>query len=127
MLIVLDTHAVIWWTADARRLGRAADREITRAERIGISAISLWEIGLLVRKGKVLVDKPMEDWVADLLALPRVECLPLDQRIALRATNLPMHRDPADRFIVATALEHRARLVTKDRALRAQKLVETVW
>lgn len=127
MLIVLDTHAVLWWTAETRRLGRSAEREIARAERIGIPAISFWEIALLVRKGRVLVDRPIEDWVANLLTVPRVECLPLDERVAIKAASLSMHRDPADRFIVATAIEHRARLVTKDADIRQLKFVETVW
>lgn len=127
VLIVLDTHTAIWWTLDPDRIGRAATREIARAERIGISAITFWETAVLVRRGRVRFDVPLHDWAETLLAIPRVESLPLDDRIALRADGLQMHRDPADRFIVATALEHRARLVTKDGALRRLKLVETVW
>jgi PIN domain nuclease of toxin-antitoxin system len=127
VLILLDTHTAIWWTIDPDRVGRAAAREIARAERIGISAITLWETAVLVRKHKLRLDVPLDDWAETLLAIPRVECLPLDDRIALRADGLQMHRDPADRFIVATALEHRARLLTKDAALRRLKLVETVW
>ncbi len=127
VLLVLDTHAAIWWTLDPDRVGRAGAREIERAERIGISAITFWETAVLVRKGKVRLDVPLDEWATTLLAIPRIECLPLDDRIALRADALPMHRDPADRFIVATALEHRARLLTKDVALRRLKLVETVW
>lgn len=127
MQTVLDTHAAIWWTLDPDRLGRAAAREIARAERIGISAISFWEVAVLVRKRKLRLEIPVDECATTVLAIPRVECLPLDDRIALKAESLPMHRDAADRFIVATALEHRARLLTKDGALRRLKLVETAW
>jgi PIN domain nuclease of toxin-antitoxin system len=69
----------------------------------------------------------VSDWAERLLAIPRVQALPLDANAALRADSLSMHADPADRFIVATALEHRSRLVTKDGLLRNLKIVETIW
>ncbi len=127
MLVVLDTHAVLWWTLDPARLGRAATREIAQAERVGVPAIAFWETAVLVRKGKLRLDIAVADWADRLLAIPRVEALPIDDRIALKADTLHMHADPADRFIVATALQHRARLITKDVAIRGTKLVETVW
>ncbi|HSS37976.1 MAG TPA: type II toxin-antitoxin system VapC family toxin [Polyangia bacterium] len=127
MLVILDTHAVLWWTLDPPRLGRAGTREIAQAERVGVSAISFWETAVLTRKGKLRLDIPVDDWADRLLAIPRVECLPIDDRIAVKADTLQMHADPADRFIVATALEHRARLITKDVAIRRSKLVDTVW
>ena len=94
---------------------------------MGVSAISFWETAVLTRKGKLRLDIPVDDWADRLLAIPRVECLPIDDRIAVKADTLQMHADPADRFIVATALEHRARLITKDMAIRRVKLVDTVW
>ena len=127
MLIALDTHAVVWWTLEPARLGRAAAREIGRAERIGVPAISFWEVAVLVRKGRLELDVSVGDWADRVLAIPKVECLAIDDRIALRSEQLSMHADPADRFIVATAVERRARLVTKDAALRRLKFVETVW
>jgi len=127
MLIVLDTHAVVWWTLEPARLGRAAAREIAQAERIGVPAIDFWEVAVLVRKGRLELDVSVADWADRVLAIPKVECLALDDRVALRADALSMHGDPADRFIVATALEHRARLITKDAAVRRLKVVETVW
>lgn len=126
-MVVLDTHAVIWWTLEPARLGRAATDEIAQAERLGVPSIALWETSVLVRKGKLQLDMSVSEWADHLLSIPRVECLPINDRIALNADSLHMHQDPADRFIVATALEHRARLITKDAALRRLKLVETVW
>jgi PIN domain nuclease of toxin-antitoxin system len=127
VLLVLDTHAVLWWTLDPARLGKLAARALEEAERVGIPTIALWETSVLVRKRKVRLDLPLTEWAERLLAIPRVEALPLDAGIALRADGLAMHGDPADRFIVATAMEHRARLATKDALLRRLKIVETVW
>ncbi|HVV17609.1 MAG TPA: type II toxin-antitoxin system VapC family toxin [Polyangia bacterium] len=127
MLVILDTHAVLWWTLEPPRLGRAGTRAIAQAERVGVPAIAFWETAVLVRKGKLRLDIPVDDWADRLLAIPRVECLPIDERISLTADTLQMHADPADRFIVATALERRGRLITKDGAIRRMKLVDTVW
>jgi PIN domain nuclease of toxin-antitoxin system len=127
MLLVLDTHAALWWTLEPARLGRAAAREVGQAERIGVPAITFWEVAVLVRKRRLQLDLPVAEWTDHILAIPKVECLVIDERIALRAEQLSMHGDPADRFIVATAIEHRARLVTKDADIRQLKLVETVW
>lgn len=127
MLLILDTHAVLWWTLDSHRLGKQAARALAEAERVGIPAIALWEVSVLVRKRKVHLDLPLAEWAERVLAIPRVEALPLDAAVALRADGLEMHGDPADRFIVATALEHRARLATKDALLRKLTFLETVW
>ena len=127
MMVVLDTHAVLWWTLEPTRLGRSAARALAEAERIGIPTIVFCETALLVRKGRVQLDLSVSDWAERLLAIPRVQPLPLDVNAALRADSLSMHADPADRFIVATALEHRSRLVTKDGLLRNLKIVETIW
>ncbi|HVZ88981.1 MAG TPA: type II toxin-antitoxin system VapC family toxin [Polyangia bacterium] len=127
MLLILDTHAVLWWTLDSHRLGKQAARALAEAERVGIPAIALWEVSVLVRKRKVHLDLPLAEWAERVLAIPRVEALPLDAAVALRADGLEMHGDPADRFIVAIALEHRARLATKDALLRKLTFLETVW
>ena len=127
MLVVLDTHAALWWTLDPTRLGRAAKPAIAEADRIGIPTIVFWETALLVRKRKLSLQLSVAEWADRLLAIPRVEPLPLTARVALRADGLAMHSDPADRFIVATALEESSRLVTKDALLRDLEFVKTVW
>jgi PIN domain nuclease of toxin-antitoxin system len=127
VLVVLDTHAVLWWTLEPTRLGRGAREAIAEADRIGIPTIAFWETALLVRKGKLALQLSVGEWADRLLAIPRVEALPLTTKIALRADSLVMHADPADRFIAATALEESSRLVTKDALLRRLKSVKTVW
>ena len=131
-MIVLDTHAWIWWVASPDEISRAAGEEIDRAmerEEILISSISCWEIALLVRKGRLELTIPVEDWIARSEALPFVRFVPLDNRIALRANYLPgeIHDDPADRIIIATALTLGAPLVSKDTRIRDYPHIETIW
>jgi len=128
-LIVLDTHAWIWWVADPARLSSAARRAIEKARVRGVCAISVWEVAVLIERGRLVLDREVTDWVRDALEMPGVELLPLTPEIALAAGGgvLELHGDPADRMIAATALAHRARLVTKDERLRALQTLDTVW
>ena len=126
-MLVLDTHVAVWWAADPQRLGRAARAKLASAERLGIPAIVFWEIALLVRKRKLDLGMPVSAWTQAIQTVPRVEALPLTPEIAVRADELEMHHDPADRFIVATALRHGAPLVSKDRLMRSLRFVETIW
>ena len=70
---------------------------------------------------------PVSVWTETIQTVPRVEALPLTPEIAVHADELDMHADPADRFIVATALRHGAPLVSKDRLMRALRFVDTIW
>lgn len=127
--VVLDTHALIWWTQQPELLGRAAAASIGRAERIHVPTIALWETALLVRKGRLALKRrqPVTEWAAEVLSIPRVAAVPLDAHIALSADGLDMHADPADRFIAATALCLECPLVTKDELLRGLRWLRTVW
>jgi len=128
-LIVLDTHAWIWWVADPARLSTAARKAIEKEGVRGICAISVWELAVLIQRGRLVLDRDVADWVRDALAVPGVEVLPLTPEIALAAGGpaFDLHGDPADRMIAATTLAHRARLVTKDERLRAVQGLDTVW
>jgi len=128
-LIVLDTHAWIWWVADPARLSTAARKAIEKERVRGICAISVWELAVLIQRGRLVLDRDVADWVRDALAVPGVEVLPLTPEIALAAVGpaLDLHGDPADRMIAATTLVHRARLVTKDERLRAVQALDTLW
>ena len=128
-VILLDTHAWLWWVADASRLGKNAAREIRRADRIGISAISCLEVATAVAKGKISIDRGILDWLEQALAQPKVELLPLTPQVSVKATQLgaAFHGDPADRIIVATAILETAVLATKDFRIRRYPGVPTLW
>ena len=128
-MIVLDTHAWIWWAAGASRIPVAARHAIDRAETLGVCAISLWEVGMLVAKRRLELDRDPLVWLKQALALPRVELLPLSPEVAMDATRLPktFPGDPADRLIVAAARLKHAAVVTRDTRMRKFGGVTTVW
>jgi len=127
--IVLDTHALIWWTQQPELLSSKAAVAIADAEIIHVPTIAFWETALLVRKGRLALKRsqPVSDWAAEILSIPRIAAAPLDAFIAMAADGLDMHQDPADRFIAATALELECPLVTKDDLLRGLSWLKTVW
>jgi PIN domain nuclease of toxin-antitoxin system len=128
-VIVLDTHAWIWWATDDRRLPVGARRRIEAASRVGVCAISVWEVAMLVERGRLKLDRDVLDWALAALDLPKAELLELTPAIAVRSARPGdgFHGDPADRIIVATALEHRAPLVTRDERIHRHGAVEVVW
>ena len=121
-MIVLDTHVLLWAAGDDRKLGRKTRALIDRLWANGalaVPAIAFWEVGLLKARGRVALSTPVREWRNAVLAAGAIE-LPLDGNVALRALDLVgLHDDPADRFIVATALAHEATLVTADERLLA--------
>lgn len=114
-MIVLDTHAWIWWVSKPSNLSRAAKSRIQNESRIGVSAISCLEVAMLVHKGRITLDRATLEWLEAALAMPKVELFPLTPEVAVTATNLGKEfpGDPADRIITATALVESAVLVTK--------------
>jgi PIN domain nuclease of toxin-antitoxin system len=131
-LIVLDTHAWVWWVSTPEQLSGVARNGIDQARQRGeicISSISAWEVSLLVRKGRLELTIPVDDWIAKSEALPFIRFVPLDNRIAYRSNYLPgdLHEDPADRIIVATALTLGAPLVSRDTKIRDYPHVKTIW
>lgn len=126
-MIVLDTHAWIWFTGDDRLLSPAALEAVQRADRIGVSPISVWEVSMLCSKGRLVLDDDVGAWVARALEVPRVEVVPITPSVAILAGRLPIHGDPADRLLVATALSLSAALVTKDEKIRESALGTIVW
>ena len=115
-MTLLDTHVLLWLRAGAKRLGPRARREIERAWRfdeICVSSISFWEIAMLQQRGRIGLRGEMEPWRREQLKEGVIE-IPVDGQIGIRAAGLvDFHSDPADRLIVATALDGH-RLVTAD-------------
>ena len=128
-MIVLDTHVWIWWLTAPAKLGRRASRSIKQANRIGIPAVSVWEVAMKAEHGKLKFDRPYPVWLEQaLLEDPRIELLSLVPRIAIDAAGLAwQHADPADRMIVASARVHRAPLATADERIHDAGLVRCIW
>jgi PIN domain nuclease of toxin-antitoxin system len=113
--VLLDTHALLWWQADVDRLSPKVVRAIESALRILVSPISIWELTMLIEKGRISLDRPTNVWVVDFLATERVEVAELMPPVAIGAGELSgFHGDPADRIIVATAKSLRVPLLSKD-------------
>jgi PIN domain nuclease of toxin-antitoxin system len=131
-LILLDTHAWIWWLSGDESLSQGARAAIEPAiaeHALFVSSISVWELALLVSKGRLQLSVDVRRWVRTAEALPFLTFLPIDNQIALRSVELgpALHADPADRMIVATALLQGLSLVSKDERLRAAGLVPVIW
>jgi len=119
-VILLDTHAAIWFATDSSLLGKnsrdLADEALDN-ERLVISAISFWEIALLVAKRRLVLARSPTELRLELLDAGVTE-LPLTGSVAILAVELEnLHGDPADRLIAATAITHGATLMTVDAAL----------
>ena len=129
-MIVLDTHAWLWWMAAPERLSGPARKAIESAVDIGVSTLSAWEVATLSSRGRIALDRDVELWVRKALAEPRVEPLPPSTEIAVAAGLLDARRfpgDPVDRLIYSTAKAHSAALVTRDVGIREYDASATIW
>ncbi len=128
-MILLDTHAWLWWAAEPARLSPRARRAMTKAARLGVSVMSCWEAAMLAHRGRVESDSHLLSWQEQALAVEKVELVPLTPAIAVRAAGLQAARggDPTDWLIAATAQELQVRLVTKDDRLRDAGVADTIW
>jgi PIN domain nuclease of toxin-antitoxin system len=115
--LLLDTHVVHWWSAEPDRISRPARRVLKAADELLIAAVSWYELAWLAERQRIVLDIPIRAWLGDLSA--QVRTLGLTPGIADSAAALPSSfpRDPMDRIIYATAIEHGVKLVTKDRAI----------
>lgn len=114
-MIVLDTHVWIYWIQGDERITPDWKARIAVEERVGVSAISCFETAWLARHGRIVLPCPIGEWLD--LALPGsgITLLPITPSIARVAVDLPEHhRDPQDRLIIATAIEHGATLISAD-------------
>ena len=131
-MIVLDTHILVWWvTGDAALSGEAKaviEREQNGGEMI-VSAISAWEITMLIEKERLVLSMDVSKWLATVAEIEGVKFLPVDVDIANKSVVLPgeFHKDPADRMIVATARKLAAPLVTRDEKIKSYPHVKTIW
>jgi PIN domain nuclease of toxin-antitoxin system len=118
--LLLDTHIALWLDSGDDRL-RASTRALIdgcwqNGGAILLSAITVWEIALLVDTGRIDLDVPVAAWIERFLDCPGIEAVPLGHQAASRSYQLHHleHRDPADRLLIATAIELACPLVTYD-------------
>lgn len=118
--ILLDTHILIWLMSGNESLGSDARSCIEavsqQAGKIHVSAISIWEIGMLEAKGRIHLKEPVIQWIEKVLKAPGIYLTPLSPEILIESCYLPgtIHADPADGMIIATARVLNISLITKD-------------
>ena len=129
-VIVLDTHALLWWALDPGQLSARAQEMCAQMENEGgfASAISIWELGVKIKTGKLDLGMSIPEFTRRLQASNVVELIAVDASIWLRTVTLDWaHKDPADRVIVSTALEKGLPLLSKDTALHTFHGVQCIW
>jgi len=119
-VILLDTHVLVWLDEANSRLGGEAIKRINTAFHAGkatVSAISFWEVGMLVKKGRIRLDMDLSVWRKDFMEQGLIE-VPITGDVGIKAAGLRhFHGDPADRLIAATALQNSLTLITADKRL----------
>jgi PIN domain nuclease of toxin-antitoxin system len=130
--VLLDTHIWIWWQLGQAELSLrerdALDALAAAGTPPALSAISLWEVQMLVEKERLTLDMPLAFWLPTAAAPETVTLLPMGVDVVLELDALPksFHGDPADRIIVATARAHALPLATRDGNIRRSRAVQ-LW
>lgn len=129
MTYLLDTHIVIWWWIGdpklPRNLSEMLEASVSKAEPVGVSTITLWEIAMLVARRHLPLLGSVDALLADVETHPVVRMLPITARVAVESTRLgPTYpRDPVDRIIGATARCYGLRLMTADQNIRKSRMI----
>lgn len=136
-LILLDTHALVWWQQDPSPLPTSVARRIASADRVHVSAMTCWEVATLVASERVHLDRTLNQWLADMRDDEQIAMVPLVPDAAIRVADLDasgFHRDPADRLLYATALGLGVPFATRDSRMHAYSAsapsrlrVDCVW
>jgi len=128
--LLLDTHILIRWLFELRKVSmsqlRSLESAMRRGEPVAFSAMTLLEIAVLSSAGKLALTGPLKEFFRDLNSNPAFCLLPLTYDVAIEAASLGVLRDPADRAIAATARIHRLQLVTSDQRIIESRLVPVV-
>jgi PIN domain nuclease of toxin-antitoxin system len=129
--IICDTHILIFWQDDPKRLSNAAQSAIEtglNAKTLACSDISFWEIAMLMHSGRLRNDISPVQYMTDLCLALSLTVLPITPEIAsLSQGNFFHHNDPADRLIAATAIHHNAPLITADKKLKKLEPLTVIW
>ena len=128
-MLLLDTCALIWLVEDLTALGKGARNAISEnPEDLYISAITALEITLLSAKKRIILPSEPFKWYSDAVRLHGIRELPVTGEIASLSGKLPpVHKDPCDRIIIATAILNRMKVLTADEVFREYKDVAVIW
>ena len=112
---LLDTCALVWLANGNDRMPVRIRKELAAADELSVSSVSAWEISRKLQKGTLILDDDMRTVWTNLVESYRLKVLPVTPEIAIVSTELPeIHKDPADRFIIATAKVGKLKVVTSD-------------
>ena len=126
-MLLLDTSALLFWSLDPGKLSEKAQKHIKETENLIISSISIWEIGIKIKRKKLIIPLMLNEFVTRLKKTGQVEIILVDETIWIKNIELEWdHGDPTDRTIVATALIHDCSLVTSDKII-TQFYSKTIW
>ncbi len=128
-MILLDTHALIWWTLSPSELSKKARAACSEIEKNSgyISSISIWEIGIKIMNKKLDIGMPVSDYLEKLKMMNLLNIIPVDEKIWVESLMLDwVNRDPADRVIVATAKINNLSILSKDSKI-SQFYRKTIW
>jgi len=131
-MIVVDTHIIIWNALKPEMLSGKAEKAISAANNsdgIIFCEISLWEIAMLMHKGRLIIDIEYIEFIKLIVESNKYVFRGITPEIARLSTDLfsDNNKDPADRIIAATSIIEKANLVTADKGLRQSKKVSTIW
>lgn len=131
-MILLDTHILLWWLSEPKKLSPAARRAINAGRKrrdIAVSAISVFEIRSLLERGRLELAIGADRWFGALISLPEISIEPVSARIAwvAGAFGPVFPGDPADRIIAATGQVLDAELITADQKMRGSGVIRTIW
>lgn len=114
--MLLDTCALLWLAHEQEKIDQGVLEWISESPIVYISAISAFEIGLKYKAGKLYLPVPPKSWFQEIVNHHDLEVIDIDRDICIKATELPdIHKDPCDRFIIATALIKQLPVITADR------------
>lgn len=117
--LLLDTCALLWLVSGSKEISASTLKSIENCSIIYVSAISAWEISLKSERGAIILPMSPEKWFHSVLKNHNLTLAPLDVDILIKANELPWHhKDPADRFIIATAIRENAVIVTADKRFK---------
>ena len=127
IMVVIDTHILIWFFSRPAMLSSRAAKAVAEAEKLIIPSIVLWEIAMLAERNRISIPRPWMSWLKRVCGQAGFQIQPITPEIAFLSATLEMHRDPADRLVVATAKALDLPLISADRKIQDSGLVATIW